>query len=90
MAEPIVDVKNLSVIYNQGKSNEVRSLSGVDLKVFPHEYIIIYGPSGCGKSTLLYTIAGLQSPTVGEIKVEEKDLAKIKKKEMVKLHQTGI
>lgn len=90
MDEPIVSVKNLSVIYNQGKSNEVRSLLEVDLKIFPHEYIIIYGPSGCGKSTLLYTIAGLQAPTTGEIKVEEKDLAKIKKKEMVKLHQTGI
>lgn len=90
MAEPIVNVKNLSVIYNQGKSNEVRSLDGVDLKIFPQEYIIIYGPSGCGKSTLLYTIAGLQPPTRGEVRVEEKDLSKIKKKEMVELHQKGI
>lgn len=90
MAEPIVNLKSLSVIYNQGKSNEVRSLDGINLKIFPQEYIIIYGPSGCGKSTLLYTIAGLQSPTKGEVSVENKDLAKIKKKEMVELHQKGI
>lgn len=90
MAEAIVNVKNLSVIYNQGKSNEVRSLDGINVKIFPQEYIIIYGPSGCGKSTLLYTIAGLQPPTKGEVSVESKDLAKVKKKEMVELHQKGI
>ena len=90
MAEPIIDIRNLQVIYNKGKSNEVRSLEDVNVKIFPQEYVIIYGPSGCGKSTLLYTISGLQSATFGEVFVEGKDIAKISKKEMVELHQTGI
>lgn len=90
MAEPIIEVKNLQVIYNKGKSNEVRSLMDINVKIYPEEYVIMLGPSGCGKSTLLYTIAGLQAPTSGEVIVEGKDLAKMKKPEMVELHQNKI
>ena len=67
MAEPIIKIENLKVIYNPGKSNEVRSLDGVSLEIFPEEYVIIYGPSGCGKSTLLYSIAGLQRPGLVQV-----------------------
>lgn len=90
MTEPIITVEKLRVIYNQGKSNEVRSLDGVDVKIYPQEYVIIFGPSGCGKSTLLYSIAGLQMPTYGEVTVNGKNLSKMTKKEKVELHQTGI
>lgn len=90
MAEPIINIEKLRVIYNQGKSNEVRSLDGVDVKIYPQEYVIIYGPSGCGKSTLLYSIAGLQMPTYGEVTIQGKNLSKMNKKEKVELHQTGI
>jgi len=90
MAEPLIEINNLQVIYNKGKSNEVRSLLDINLKIYPQEYVIMYGPSGCGKSTLLYSIAGLQLATSGEVKIEGKDIAKMKKSEMVELHQTGI
>jgi putative ABC transport system ATP-binding protein len=90
MVEPIINVENLRVIYNQGKSNEVRALEDINLKIFPHEYVVFYGPSGCGKSTLLYAISGLQAPTYGEVTVEAKKLSQMTKKEMVTLHQTGI
>jgi putative ABC transport system ATP-binding protein len=90
MKEPIVKVENLRVIYNQGKSNEARSLEAINLKIFPNEYVIIYGPSGCGKSTLLYAIAGLQLPTYGEVTVEGRDISKMTKKEKVDLHRNRI
>lgn len=90
MAEPIIKIEKLRVIYNQGRSNEVRALDGVDLEIFPREYIIIHGPSGCGKSTLLYSIAGLQTPTYGEVTVGGKKLSQAKEKERVELHQTGV
>ena len=90
MVEPIIKTENLRVIYNQGKSNEVRSLENANLEIYPEEYIIIYGPSGCGKSTLLYSIAGLQMPTYGEVTIEGKKLSRMKKRDKVELHQTGI
>jgi len=88
--EPCIKVDQLRVIYNKGKSNEVRSLDGVDLEIYPEEYILIFGPSGCGKSTLLYGISGLQAPTYGEVVVLGKNLAQMSKREKVDFHQTKI
>jgi putative ABC transport system ATP-binding protein len=90
MVDPIIKVENLSVIYNKGKSNEVRSLTNVNLDVFPKEYIIVHGPSGCGKSTLLYSVAGLQMPTEGEVTIEGKKLSTMNKKEKVFLHRERV
>ena len=90
MTEPIISVEKMKIIYNQNKSNEVRSLDGIDLQIFPHEYIIIHGPSGCGKSTLMYSIGGFQIPTEGEVTVEGKQISKMSPKELVALHQIGV
>ncbi len=90
MVEPIIKVDQLRVIYNKGKSNEVRSLDGVSVEIYPEEYIIIYGPSGCGKSTLLYGISGLQLPTFGDVVVHGKNLTQMTKREKVEFHQTRI
>ncbi|HEX8974261.1 MAG TPA: ABC transporter ATP-binding protein [Patescibacteria group bacterium] len=90
MSDPCIKVDQLRVIYNKGKSNEVRSLDGVSVEIYPEEYIIIFGPSGCGKSTLLYGISGLQAPTFGDVVVEGKNLAQMSKREKVEFHQTKI
>lgn len=90
MADSQIKTEKLRVIYNQGKSNEVRALDGVDVSIYPQEYVIFHGPSGCGKSTLLYSIAGLQTPTYGEVDVSGKRIAQMKEKEKVELHQNII
>jgi NitT/TauT family transport system ATP-binding protein len=43
------------------------ALAGVDLMIFPGEFVSLLGPSGCGKSTLLKLISGLALPSSGTI-----------------------
>ena len=53
-----------------GKGDKsVEVLHKVDIQVAPGEFLILVGPSGCGKSTLLNIIAGLDTPTEGEVRI---------------------
>jgi putative ABC transport system ATP-binding protein len=61
--------KDLSLIYRDA-ANDVRAVDGVSLDVQPGEFIGILGPSGSGKSSLLYLLAGLKSPTSGDVRFE--------------------
>lgn len=89
--EPIIEVKNVNLKYDEGKSNETDALKDINLKIFPEEYIIIFGPSGCGKSTLLYCLSGLQRPSSGEISVSGRELsATTPQKDMVNIHRFEI
>ncbi len=49
-------------------------LHGIDLSVRDGEFVVFVGPSGCGKSTLLRVIAGLESPTSGEIGIDGRNV----------------
>src|SRR5271165_2467666 len=48
----------------------VEVLKGIELEAKTGEFIALVGPSGCGKSTLLAMIAGLESVTEGEIRID--------------------
>ncbi len=90
MADPIIVVDKLRIIYNQGKPNEMRALEETNITIYPHEYVIIYGPSGCGKSTLLYSLSGLQRATYGDVHIQGKAISKMTRTEDLNLHQTKI
>jgi multiple sugar transport system ATP-binding protein len=50
----------------------VRALDALDLTIGNGEFFALLGPSGCGKTTLLRTVAGLESPTSGEVRIGER------------------
>jgi len=63
-----VDVQSLSVRFGR-QSNAIQALENVSFSQSEHEFVSLLGPSGCGKSTLLFMIAGLLSPTSGNITI---------------------
>ncbi|MEI8361290.1 MAG: ABC transporter ATP-binding protein [bacterium] len=89
MAEPIIRIRNMSIIYNKGKDNEFRASDGINMEIYPGEYIIFFGPSGCGKSTALYSILGILQPTSGEVIVKGEDIYEYTANDMVR-YQTEV
>jgi ABC-2 type transport system ATP-binding protein len=50
----------------------VQAVNGIDLKLFPGEFIAVLGPNGAGKTTLVEMIEGIQKPDQGEIFIKGK------------------
>ncbi|MBV8387075.1 MAG: ABC transporter ATP-binding protein, partial [Acidimicrobiia bacterium] len=83
----VLDVRGLRKTY-ESEGVPVRALRGVDFLMAPGEFVAVMGPSGCGKSTLLNLVAGLDTPTDGEISVagdslvgkDENDLARMRRR----------
>ncbi|HBF35714.1 MAG TPA: nitrate ABC transporter substrate-binding protein [Firmicutes bacterium] len=76
------------VIHNLSKNfrvdrREIQAFEGVDFSVPEGRFLCIVGPSGCGKSTLLRCIAGLETPSQGEITCGGKSIQKPSKDRMV-------
>ena len=69
MAEPIIELKNVSKTY--GASEAVRD---VNLEIGEGEFLTLLGPSGCGKTTTLRMIAGFETPTGGTIRIDGQDV----------------
>ena len=60
----IVETRKLTKVFKQGQPGAVNH---VDLETREGEFLVFLGPSGSGKTTLLRMIAGLETPTSGEI-----------------------
>ena len=68
MAE--VEFQNLRKQYPPRRgAAAVEVLRGIDLQIKDGEFLVLVGPSGCGKSTLLRLLAGLETPSAGEVLV---------------------
>ncbi len=61
--QPLIELRGVEKRFATG----TLALHGVDLAVRSHEFVSILGPSGCGKSTVLRMIAGLDTPSAGDI-----------------------
>ena len=64
-SELLIDVQQMSKIYNEGRENEVRALDNISLSVQWGEFLCILGQSGSGKSTLMNILGCLDIPTYG-------------------------
>ena len=65
-AQPLIQMQGIRKSYYIGQPNELEILHGIDLTVYPGEFVAIVGESGSGKSTLMNIIGVLDKPTAGE------------------------
>ena len=72
-ARPVFSARGLTKDYPMGDTT-VHALRGIDLDLFPGEFVVLLGPSGSGKSTLLNILGGLDSPTAGSVFFGDHDL----------------
>jgi putative ABC transport system ATP-binding protein len=68
MAESMVQVRNVTKVYERGKQ-QVEVLHHLTLEIPKGDFVALMGPSGSGKTTLLNLIGGLDQPTSGEVTV---------------------
>ena len=85
----IIEARNLSkkVIFND---QEIVILDDINLKVSAASSLAVIGPSGSGKSTLLGILAGLDSPSSGEIFINQKPLHNLSEDARAKIRKDSV
>jgi len=68
--QPKLEVRELFKSYPVRGKQQLMVLSNINFKLYPREFVCLVGSSGCGKSTLLNIVAGLVSPSTGQILVD--------------------
>ena len=71
-----VEIRKLRKEYDVPGGQEV-AVDDIDLQIGDDEFLTLVGPSGCGKSTTLRCVAGLETPTSGEIRIGGEDVTDV-------------
>ena len=71
-------------------STTIRAVDGITLDIQSGEFVALLGASGSGKSSLLNLIAGLDSPTSGQVVSGGKDLARLSRQELAKYRRHAV
>ena len=80
---PLISIKSVSKTFSKGNTT-IKPLENLSLDVPRGEFLSLMGPSGSGKTTLLNLIAGIDSPTSGEILIDGRDIAHLSRTELTK------
>jgi len=84
----IIECRSLSFSYIDG-NNQTSVLNNLNFEVELGDSIAILGQSGCGKSTLLNLIAGLDSPSEGDVLINNINIAKLNERDRTELRSNN-
>ncbi len=83
-SQPLIELRNVVKTYHS-LAGSVTALQGIDLQVYPGEFLVVTGKSGSGKTTLVNMVTGLDRSTSGEIWVSGSPLHRLSAEKAVKL-----
>ena len=78
----VIETKNISKLYKQADL-EIRALDNVSVNFKQGEFTAIVGPSGSGKTTFLNSIGGLDSPTKGQVLIDNNDITQLNSNKLI-------
>src|SRR3989442_6994954 len=86
-----VAVRTIDLLKSYGSTSApVHALRGVSVDIRCGERIALLGKSGSGKSTLLNLIAGLDRPSGGSVRVNDRDLAQLSRNQLARHRLTTV
>ncbi len=74
MKKPIIELKEVWKVYQMGEVT-VNALRGLNIQIYPGEFVSIIGPSGSGKSTAMNMVGCLDVPTKGIVKLDGQNIS---------------
>lgn len=86
MNNDIIKINNISKIYE----NNTRALNKLSLSIKKGQWTSIMGPSGSGKTTLLNIIGCLDSPTDGEVMINNEEITKLNQTQLTRFRRENI
>lgn len=84
-----IEFENVKKEYKMGEV-AIKALDNTNFTIEKGELVVIVGPSGAGKTTCLNILGGMDTPTSGDVIVDEKNVSTLKKKELVKYRREDI
>jgi putative ABC transport system ATP-binding protein len=85
----LLELRNVSKIYHLG-GEEIRALDDVSLSLDQGEFVSIIGPSGSGKSTLMHILGCLDSPSIGNVRLDGAEIATASQRELARIRNRTI
>ena len=85
-----IQTNQLCKTYNPDSDFPVRAVKSLDLSIEQGEFVAVMGPSGSGKTTLLNMLGGIDTPTSGEVRIDDCDICELKEKELIAFRRDHI
>jgi ABC-type lipoprotein export system ATPase subunit len=89
MSDVMIETTDLHRSYRIGRKS-IEVLHGIDLQIHQGEKVFLCGPSGAGKTTLLYTLAGLEHPEKGSVRIDGTDIYALGRAEQARFRNQRI
>jgi len=74
--QPLIQVTGLTKAYRT-PAGAFYALKGIDLRIWPGEFVAVVGKSGAGKSTLVNMVTGIDRPTAGQVRIGQQEVHKM-------------